>query len=151
MPKRARRAFAVASLVGIVNVVAFMVGTYVVGGDAINGESSCPAGPYLWDKTRPDPCHEVSQAVYRYSKIHAYSVIVSLPLFIIGGLWLSRGSFASELGRRLTALPTHKRYQALWELLRRARSAPHTATSDEEMKALLDQTLHDLDSRKEER
>jgi hypothetical protein len=147
-----KRALAVAILLGILNFAAFIVGTFVVGGDAVNGASSCPAGQhYLWDKTKPDHCRQVSDSIYWYSKIHAYSVIVSWPIIIVAVMYLNRGSFAGELTRRLKALPSHKRREAWSRLLDRAKNATRTATSDEDMNRLVDQSFRDLDSREEKK
>ncbi|PYP94413.1 MAG: hypothetical protein DMD38_15840 [Gemmatimonadetes bacterium] len=77
--------------VGFVNFLAFVVGTFIVGGDAINGHSLCPAGKhYLYDKLRDEPCHEVSAATYRYSKLHSYFTFISFPLAMAGGVLLNR-------------------------------------------------------------
>jgi hypothetical protein len=142
-----RRIFAVACLLGILNFAAFVVGTFIVGGDAINGGSSCPAGGfYLWDKTEPDPCRQVSQSTYWYSKLHAYSVIVSWPIIIVASIYLNHTSWTGHFVLRMKSLPSEQRWEAWSTLRRRAQQAPRTATSHQEMKRLVDADLVDMDS-----
>jgi len=83
-----------------VNFFAFIGGTFLVGGDAVNGDAKCPprrhylwdkpGTRYLWDQMRSDRCHEVGRAVYLYSKAHCYSVFLSWPLAMAGGFYLNR-------------------------------------------------------------
>ena len=141
-----KRTLAVACLLGVLNFVAFLAGTFAVGGDALNGDSSCPAGGYyLWNKTESDPCHQVSRSTYWYSKIHAYSVIVSWPNIIVAGIYLNRTSWSGNFMRRMRTLPSEKRWAALSHLRQRAKQAPRSATSDEEMKRLVDQAFQDFE------
>lgn len=145
-----RRVATALVFIGLLNFVAFLVGTFVVGGDAVNGDSSCPAGHhYLWDKSRPIPCHQVSDSVYRYSKIHTYSVLVSWPFIIVAGIWLNRRSGVGRAIRRVGALPTHKRYQAWMQLLRRAKATPRGASRDEDINRIVDEVLEEFDSGQE--
>jgi len=76
-------------ILGFLNFGLFVAGTFIVGGDAVNGDLSCPhvAGTYyLWDKQRAEHCHEVSREQYLYSKGHCWSVFVSWP-FVMGSLF----------------------------------------------------------------
>jgi len=79
----------IAIIVGMLNFGAFVIGTFVVGGDAVNVGQSCPPGNYLWDKRLTNPCYEVSRGVYIYSKAHVYSIFLSWPLVMAGTLYLS--------------------------------------------------------------
>ena len=85
------KAIVIFVLATILNFAAFGAGTCIVGGDAVTGTSMCPPGNYLWDKRLPQPCHEVSESIYRYSKFHAYSVFISWPIAIIAGIYLNGG------------------------------------------------------------
>jgi hypothetical protein len=70
---------------GMLNFGVFLVGTSVVGGDAVHGDCRNTQGRYyLWDKTRSPSCHEVTRGVYVYSKIHSWSIFLSWP-FVMGG------------------------------------------------------------------
>ncbi len=86
-----KRVALIAVTVGIMNFVAFVAGTFIVGGDAINADSRCPPGRHcLWDKRLQEPCNEVSEGIYLYSKWHAYSVFLSWPPVIASLLYLNR-------------------------------------------------------------
>ncbi|HEY4943729.1 MAG TPA: hypothetical protein VII56_20040 [Rhizomicrobium sp.] len=63
-------------VLGLANFFAFMVGTLVLGGDAVNGHAA--NGHYFLD----DKGHltEVSRAVFLYSKWHVYSLFVTHPI-----------------------------------------------------------------------
>jgi hypothetical protein len=78
-------------ILGVLNFAAFSLVSREIGGDAVNGDASCshlPGKYFLWDKFRPSPCHEVSRAVYLYSKVHTWSLFVSHPLGIAGAIYL---------------------------------------------------------------
>ncbi len=77
MTKRERLFF---WLVGI-NFVAFVVGTFALGGDALNGFTR-DGHYYLSIKGTPT---EVSKGVFVYSMTHALSLCVTIPLGIMIG------------------------------------------------------------------
>jgi hypothetical protein len=86
-----RRLAVIVVVVGVLNFAAFIVGTFIVGGDAVNGRSSCPpGGKYLWDKRQSNPCHEVSNAVYLYSTMHTWSLFGSWPFVMMALVYLNR-------------------------------------------------------------
>jgi hypothetical protein len=77
-------------IAGLINFGAFVVGTLVVGGDAVNGDISCGRHAekyYLFDKRLPNPCHEVSKGVYLYSKVHCWSIFLSWPFVVAAALY----------------------------------------------------------------
>lgn len=84
---------------GILNFALFAIGTFVVGGDAVNARQLCPAGNYLWDKSFPSPCHEISRAVYLNGKGHVYSLLLSWPFVIGSALYLSYLKAAEKADR----------------------------------------------------
>jgi hypothetical protein len=92
------KAIAIFALASFLNFFVFLVGTFILGGDAVSGASNCPPGNYIWDKRLPQPCHEVSPAVYAYSKLHTYSVFVSWPLAVAGLIYLDRGKLRRRGG-----------------------------------------------------
>ena len=79
----------IAVYAGMLNFVVFVIGTFIVGGDAMNARQSCAPGNYLWDKSLTNRCHEVSRAIYLYSKAHVYSVFLSWPLVMAGAAYLA--------------------------------------------------------------
>jgi hypothetical protein len=77
-------------VVGLLNFGAFVVGTLIVGGDAVNGDATCGRHMgqyYLFDKSLPNPCHEVPEDVYLYSKVHCWSIFLSWPFVMAAGFY----------------------------------------------------------------
>ena len=66
----------VVAVVGLLDFVAFVIGASYLGGDAVNGKIEGGRyylyGPYHGMKVY----HEVSQAVFDYSRWHAYSLMI---------------------------------------------------------------------------
>jgi hypothetical protein len=70
----------------IVDFTAFVLGTGVIGGDAFNGYVQ--SGSYFVCMHSHASCHEVTKAVFEYSRWHAISLFVSFPLaFLLS--WLA--------------------------------------------------------------
>jgi len=73
-------------VLGFLNFASFFAVALFLGGDAINGKIEagryylCSHGRYT----------EVSQSVFNYSKLHVYSVFITHPLGMLGGLFLYR-------------------------------------------------------------
>jgi hypothetical protein len=69
-----------------------------LGGDAVNGKID-GGRYYLWGNHWNDAktYREVSRGVFEYSKWHAYSLFMTWPVMIVGGILLER------MGRRLEA------------------------------------------------
>jgi hypothetical protein len=73
-------------VIGILNFASFFIIALSLGGDAVNGKREvgkyylCEHGHYT----------EVSQAVFKYSKLHVYSVWITHPLALLGGFFLNR-------------------------------------------------------------
>jgi hypothetical protein len=74
---------AVVAVVGLLDFVSFLIGASYIGGDAVNGKIDGGRyylyGPYHGMKGY----HEVSQAVFDYSRWHAYSLMIIWPLMIV--------------------------------------------------------------------
>jgi hypothetical protein len=74
---------AVVTVVGLLDFVSFLIGASYLGGDAVNGKIDGGRyylyGPYHGMKGY----HEVSQAVFDYSRWHAYSLMIIWPLMIV--------------------------------------------------------------------
>ncbi len=74
---------AVVTVVGLLDFVSFLIGASYLGGDAVNGKIDGGRyylyGPYHGMKAY----HEVSQAVFDYSRWHAYSLMIIWPLMIV--------------------------------------------------------------------
>lgn len=74
---------AVVAVVGLLDFISFLVGASYLGGDAVNGKIDGGRyylyGPYHGVKA----FHEVSQAVFDYSRWHAYSLMITWPLMIV--------------------------------------------------------------------
>jgi hypothetical protein len=81
---------AVVSVVGLLDFVSFLIGASYLGGDAVNGKIQGGRyylyGPYHGMKAY----HEVSQAVFDYSRWHAYSLMIIWPLMIVLGIAAKR-------------------------------------------------------------
>ena len=81
---------AVVTVVGLLDFVSFLIGASYLGGDAVNGKIDGGRyylyGPYHGMKAY----HEVSQAVFDYSRWHAYSLIIIWPLMIVLGIAAKR-------------------------------------------------------------
>jgi hypothetical protein len=78
LEKVPKRWYSVGLVLGVANVFAFMIGTVLLGGDALNGHAS--GGHFFLD----DKGHltEVSRSVFLYSRWHAYSLVVTQPIGI---------------------------------------------------------------------
>jgi hypothetical protein len=74
---------AVVTVVGLLDFVSFLIGASYLGGDAVNGKIDGRRyylyGPYHGMKGY----HEVSEAVFDYSRWHAYSLMIIWPLMIV--------------------------------------------------------------------
>ncbi|EJN09921.1 hypothetical protein PMI42_06483 [Bradyrhizobium sp. YR681] len=79
------RCLLVAFSLCMLNFVAFAVGAFALGGDAINGKI---VGEHFY-LAEHGKLAEVSEAVYTYSLWHARSVFVTHPLAILAA-WLAR-------------------------------------------------------------
>jgi hypothetical protein len=80
----------VVTVIGLLDFVSFLVGASYLGGDAVNGKIGGGRfylfGPYHGTKA----FHEVSQAIFEYSRWHAYSLIIIWPLMIVLGIAAQR-------------------------------------------------------------
>jgi hypothetical protein len=94
MSRILRKLCPVAVVVGLLNFLLFIAGAVYFGGDAVNGRIEGQRY-YLWGSHGGTKGYiEVSQAVFDYSKWHAYSVMITWPLMFLA-------VFASErVGRR---------------------------------------------------
>jgi len=93
---RTARKFCIASIVvGLLNFVLFVAGTFYFGGDAVNGKAE-QGKYYLWGYYHGvKGYHEVSQSVFHYSKWHTYSMWITWSLMLLA-------SFAyREIDKRL--------------------------------------------------
>jgi hypothetical protein len=81
---------AVVTVVGLLDFVSFLIGASYLGGDAVNGKIDGGRyylyGPYHGMKAY----HEVSQAVFDYSRWHAYSLVIIWPMMIVLGVAAKR-------------------------------------------------------------
>jgi hypothetical protein len=81
---------ALVTVVGLLDFVSFLIGASYLGGDAVNGKIDGGRyyiyGPYRGMKAY----HEVSQAVFDYSRWHAYSLMIIWPLMIVLGIAAKR-------------------------------------------------------------
>lgn len=83
-------------IVGFVNLVLFVAGTFYVGGDAWNGKIE-DQKYYVWGYHNGHKGYtEVSRGVFEYSRWHVYSLMVTWPFVLVAG-------FAAERVRRLEA------------------------------------------------
>jgi hypothetical protein len=93
MSRFVRKVCIIAVIVGFLNFLLFLAGTFYLGGDAVNGKAE-GGRYYLWGYHEGKKGYtEVTQAVFDYSRWHVYSVMVTWPLMILAG-------FASERIRR---------------------------------------------------
>ena len=78
--------------IGLLNLAVFLAIDLRLGGDALNGKAS--SGRYYiygyQPKTRQKGYTEVSEAVFRYSKWHGYSALVTWGLMMVAGVVLKR-------------------------------------------------------------
>ena len=65
----------------------FVIGIFVIGGDAFNGYSE--GGYYFVCMHGHAVCHEVGRALFEYSRLHAISLFISFPIALLLG-WLAR-------------------------------------------------------------
>ena len=88
---------AVVTVVGLLDFVSFLIGASYLGGDAVNGKIDGGRdylyGPHHGMKAY----HEVSQAVFYYSRWHAYSLIIIWPMMIVLGI------AAKRVGKRVNS------------------------------------------------
>jgi len=78
-----KRICTIVFFVAIINFFAFIVGTIVLGGDAVNGKAE--GGHYY--VSNHGKLVEVSPAAFTYSRIHCYAVWTTHPLGIFC-VWL---------------------------------------------------------------
>jgi len=71
-------------IIGVVNFLAFFVIGISIGGDALNGKIESGRF-YLGDHGK---YNEVTEGVYRYSRLHDLSLIITHPAAIGSALWL---------------------------------------------------------------
>src|SRR5262245_22218796 len=86
-------AYAVFSGLTILNFFVFAALTMHFGGDAVNGMIK-DGHHYLYGYSAhagKKGYTEVSAAVYAYSRWHCYSLFITWPIMLIGGLLLRRG------------------------------------------------------------
>lgn len=77
-------------VVGLLNFILFLAGTFYLGGDAWNGKVEGQKY-YVWGYHSGQKTYtEVSQAAFGYSMWHVYSVMVTWPLAIIAGFVASQ-------------------------------------------------------------
>jgi hypothetical protein len=83
-------------IIGLLNFMSFMAGTFYFGGDAWNGKIE--AGKYfLWgDHDGSKGYIEVSKSVFDYSRWHVYTVMVTWPLMLVAGFAAERISRRSD-------------------------------------------------------
>ena len=83
---------AVVTVIGLLDFVSFLIGVSYLGGDAVNGKIDGGRyylyGPYHGMKGY----HAVSQAVFDYSRWHAYSLMIIWPLMIVLSIAAERAS-----------------------------------------------------------
>ena len=83
---------AVVTAVGLLDFVSYLIGTSYLGGDAVNGKFDGGRyylfGPYHGMKAY----HEVSKAVFDYSRWHTYSLWIIWPLMIVLGIAAKRAA-----------------------------------------------------------
>jgi hypothetical protein len=75
----------------LVNLVAFMAASLFLGGDALNGMS----GDGRYFLAAHGKYTEVSESVFRYSRMHALSIFITTPLGIVSGLRARRRVLAA--------------------------------------------------------
>ncbi len=73
-------------IVAMINFIAFMIISVKIGGDAISGKAE-QGHYYLSEHGRET---EVSYPVYLYSYIHTISVLITHPLALLAGFFLSK-------------------------------------------------------------
>jgi hypothetical protein len=82
----------VLTIVSLLDFVSFLIGASYLGGDAVNGKVGDGRyylyGPYHGMKAY----HEVSQAVFNYSRWHAYSLMILWPLMIVMAIVAKRAA-----------------------------------------------------------
>jgi hypothetical protein len=74
---------AVVTAVALLDFVSYLIAASYLGGDAVNGKIEGGRyylwGPYHGIKTY----HEVSQAVFTFSRLHTYSLFILWPLMFV--------------------------------------------------------------------
>ena len=79
-------------LLALLNFFLFEVGSFYIGGDAVNGKVE-NGKYYVWGYQHHDGVkgfHEVSRAVFSYSRWHVYSVIVIWTVMLLGTVLYKR-------------------------------------------------------------
>jgi len=77
-------------VVGLLNFVLFVAGSFYLGGDAWNGKVEGQKY-YVWGYHHGQKGYtEVSRSVFDYSRWHVYSVMVTWPLAILAGIVAER-------------------------------------------------------------
>jgi len=92
MRRTVARVCAVTMIVGILNFVLFLAGTFYLGGDAVNGKIE-NGKYYVWGYSFHDgrkDYHEVSKSVFDYSRWHVYSTIALWTLMLAAGIVYKR-------------------------------------------------------------
>jgi hypothetical protein len=95
-----RRIYPVFVAITILNFVVFVGLALHLGGDAVNGKRE--GGRYYLSgynvHTGTKGYTEVSSTVYRYSKWHVYSIFITWPLMMAGGLVAQLGGRSEASG-----------------------------------------------------
>jgi hypothetical protein len=74
---------AVVTAVALLDFVSYLIAASYLGGDAVNGKVEGGLY-YLWGLTTGQrPHHEVSQAVFTFSRLHTYSLFILGPLTFV--------------------------------------------------------------------
>jgi hypothetical protein len=76
---------AIITVIAPLNFLIFAVVASLHGGDAVNGKQE--GGKYY--VVSHGRYTEVSKTFFEYSRIHVYSVLITIPPALIGGIWYS--------------------------------------------------------------
>ena len=80
-------------IVGLLNFILFLAGTFYLGGDAVNGKAE-HGKFYVWGygirERGAKGYREVSKTAFDYSRWNAYSVMVTWPVMILAGVLYKR-------------------------------------------------------------
>ncbi len=82
------RVFPIFAVITIVNFIAFVAIAYYLGGDAVNGKTEGHRY-YLFGVRAENGLKgytEVSKAKFTYSEYHVYSIFITWPLLMMGGI-----------------------------------------------------------------
>ena len=72
------------ALIGLINFVLFVAGTFYLGGDALNGYRQ--GGHYFLGMHSQGPFTEVSQSVFLYSEWHAFILTGTFVFVVVADL-----------------------------------------------------------------